>query len=58
MDGHSITKNGRWIPDKIDYQEIYNNMPKRIDRWKLIHMLKKRTQHTQKKKGKNICGKK
>lgn len=42
LDGHSITKEGRWIPTTIDYCEIYNNMPKRFDRWKLKRILKKR----------------
>ena len=42
LDGHSITKNGRWIPSKVSYREIYNSMPKRIDRWRLIRLLKKR----------------
>ena len=43
LDGHSITKNGHWISVKADYQEIYNRMPKRIDRWKLVRMLRQRT---------------
>ena len=42
LDGHSITKNGQWIPVKTDYSDIYNKMPKLIDRWKLLHLLKKR----------------
>lgn len=42
LDGHSITKNGRWIPVKTDYWDIYSRMPKRIDRWQLKRMLKKR----------------
>lgn len=50
LDGHSITKNGRWIKSKIDYQEIYNNMPKRFDRWKLIYLLKKKMRHAKKQK--------
>ena len=41
LDGHSITKNGRWLPMKVDYQKIYYKMPKRIDRWRLVLMLKK-----------------
>lgn len=48
FDGHSITKNGRWIPTKIDYRNIYNKMPKRIDRWKLMRMLKKRARYLKK----------
>lgn len=58
LDGHSITKKGQWIPIKIDYQEIYENMPKRIDRWRLIYMLKKRKKYAEKGKGENLCGKK
>lgn len=42
LDGHSITKDGRWIPVKTDFNEIYDNMPRRIDRWRLKRMLKKR----------------
>ncbi len=42
LDGHSITKNGKWIPARINYRDIYNKMPKRLDRWKLIRMLRKR----------------
>lgn len=42
LDGHSITKNGQWIPSKTDYREICSKMPNRIDRWKLLYLLKKR----------------
>ena len=42
IDGHSITQEGEWIRTEIDYRDIYNNMPRRIDRWKLIRQLKKR----------------
>jgi uncharacterized protein (TIGR02391 family) len=42
LDGHSITQEGEWIRSEIDYREIYNNMPRRIDRWKLMRQLKKR----------------
>lgn len=42
LDGHSITKNGHWIRTKVDYREIYNATPKRIDRWRLKRMFKKR----------------
>lgn len=42
LDGHSITKSGQWIPVKTDYWDIYSRMPKRIDRWRLKRMLKKR----------------
>lgn len=49
LDGHSITQNGRWIPEKVDYREIYQKMPKRIDRWKLVRLLKKCTRYLAKK---------
>jgi len=42
LDGHSITKNGRWISKHIDYDKIYSAMPKLIDRWRFICMLKRR----------------
>ncbi len=42
LNGHTITKNGHWIPTRIDYREIYRKMPKRIDRFKLICKLRKR----------------
>jgi len=42
LDGHSITKNGCWIPTKVYYQEIYNKMPKHLDRWRFTRMLRKR----------------
>ena len=42
LDGHSITKNGHWIPTKIDFQDIYNHTPKRFDRIRLLHMAKRR----------------
>ncbi len=42
LDGHSITKNGRWIRDLTPWSEIYAKMPRRFDRWKLIRILKKR----------------
>ena len=42
LDGHSITKNGRWVPTKINYQDIYDNMPKRLDRIRLLYMAKRR----------------
>ncbi|MDO4426017.1 MAG: TIGR02391 family protein [Planctomycetia bacterium] len=46
LDGHSITKNGRWILTKVNYEDIYDNMPKRLDRIRLLHMAKRR-QRTQ-----------
>ena len=42
LDGHSMTKNGKWIATKVDYQEIYENTPKLIDRMRLVLALKKR----------------
>ncbi len=49
LDGHSITKNGHWIPTRIDYRDIYNKTPKRIDRWKLARILRKRARYLKKK---------
>lgn len=49
LDGHSITKNGRWLQEKVDYREIYQTMPKRIDRWKLVRLLKKRARYLDEK---------
>lgn len=49
LDGKSITKNGYWMHSKVDYAEIYKAMPKRIDRMRLIHMLKKRKRLLKKK---------
>ena len=48
LDGHSITQNGRWIPETVDYREIYHKMPKRIDRWRLVRLLKKRARRLKK----------
>lgn len=42
LDGHSITKNGKWIPTKVDYRDIYRKMPKRFDRIRLLRILKKK----------------
>lgn len=47
LDGHSIAKNGHWIPTKLDYRDIYNKTPKRTDRWKLIRMLRRRACYMQ-----------
>lgn len=52
LDGHSITKKGHWIPVKVDYKEIYDKMPKRMDRWKLCRSLK-RKKHKAKERLKN-----
>lgn len=43
LDGHSITKNGRWIPSTTSTKEIYEKMPKLIDRFRFIHMIKRHT---------------
>lgn len=50
LDGHSITKKGHWIPIRVDYRDIYKKMPRRIDRWKLIWLLKKRARYIKKKR--------
>lgn len=42
LDGHSITKHGRWVSTKVNYKDIYNHTPKRIDKIRLLHVLKKR----------------
>ena len=42
LDGHSLTKNGQWIPVKVNYRDIYERMPSRIDKWRLKRMLKRR----------------
>lgn len=42
LDGHSITKNGRWIPSKTNTREIYEKIPKLIDRLRFVHMIKRR----------------
>ena len=42
LDGHSITKHGHWVRTKVDYKDIYNHMPNRMDRIRLCHELKKR----------------
>ena len=39
LDGHSITQNGHWIKSKTDIRKIYDNMPRRLDRWKLKRMI-------------------
>lgn len=42
LDGHSITKHGKWIPVDIDISKIYRNMPNPVDRIRLLYILKKR----------------
>ena len=44
----SLLKNGRWIPKKISYQDVYENMPKKTDRIKLIWMLKHKQGYSKK----------
>ena len=46
LDGQSITKNAHWIPTNVNYREIYNNMPRPLDRWKLKRMLKRRRKNS------------
>ena len=41
LDGHSITKHGQWVSIKVDYKDIYYHTPKKIDKIRLLHMLKK-----------------
>lgn len=57
LDGNSMTKNGRWIPCKVDYYAIYNNMPNKFDRFRLIRMLKKRKKHLDKHAAKSAIDK-
>lgn len=40
IEGHSLTKKGRWIKHKIDYEHILKNMPKSSDRVKFKKMLR------------------
>lgn len=42
LDGHSITKYGHWVSTRVDYKDIFNHMPKKADRIRLLFMLKKR----------------
>ena len=44
----SVSSYGRWIPETVDYREIYQKMPKRIHRWKLMRLLKKRDRRLKK----------
>lgn len=48
LDGQSMTKNGRWIPVKVDYRDIYENTPNLFDRIRLVHTLKRRQRKTEK----------
>lgn len=41
LDGHSITKNGRWILSKTNLKDIYDKMPRQLDRWRLKRMVKR-----------------
>lgn len=54
LDGHSITKNGHWIPTRVAYKDIYNKMPKRIDRLKLVLLLRKRARYLKKKSNSSL----
>lgn len=42
LDGHSITKKGHWVKTKVDYNEILRKTPRRIDRIRIVRMLKRR----------------
>ena len=44
LDGHSVTKNGRWIRTNIDLKDIYYLMPKKLDRLKMRRILRKHQQ--------------
>ena len=48
LDGKSITKKGKWIKKSINYEYIYNHMPKRTDRIRLRLMLSKKKRRSQK----------
>ncbi|MBQ6466316.1 MAG: hypothetical protein IJJ61_00025 [Clostridia bacterium] len=41
LDGHSITKNGCWIKSTKSTKEIYDNMPRQIDKWRFKKAVKK-----------------
>lgn len=53
LNGHSMTKNGKWIESKISYKDIYSNMPKASDRKKLLQMLKRRNLRQENRKRNN-----
>ena len=53
LDGNSFTKHARLIREKVDYKDIYDNMPNRLDRIKLLHMLRKQQRYLLKEKNKN-----
>lgn len=42
LDGGSITRHARWIPHKMDYYDVFSNMPNPIDRLKLRCILRYR----------------
>lgn len=48
IEGHSITKHGRWIPCKVDYNDIYRRIPKLTDRIRFHLFLKRRKMRMQK----------
>ena len=45
LDGHSITKHGRWVSVNVNYKDIYYHMPKRTDRIRLLRMLNRMQHH-------------
>ncbi len=42
LDGNSLTKNAKWIKTSIDYNDVFKNMPSRIQRLKLQWALRRR----------------
>ena len=42
LNGHSITKKGKWIPTRIDYSNIYLNMSNPLDKLRLKFELRMR----------------
>jgi len=54
LDGQSITKNGKWISTKVDYQEIYRKTPRLLDRIRLLRLLKRRARLINKSKSASL----
>lgn len=42
LNGNSLTKHGKWIPVKINYNDIYRKMPNKWDRFRFRIWLRKR----------------
>ena len=53
LDGHSVTKNGRWIRTNIDLKDIYYHMPKKLDRLRMRRILRKHQQSKDKSQNKD-----